>query len=214
MKIQTTLLGKRLVMQNTWILTLERKDLPFIPGQYIHLSSAPGGDRREYSIYSTPEEETLEVLVKLQQEGEVSPRLCGSPPGTKMEMEGPGGEFILGSDDRSKPVVMIATGSGISPFASLVRSYPGLDYRILHGLPHPDGLKEFGFFAEDRYLQCTSRHPQGAFHGRVTDYLSTSDIPGNGIFMLCGNSDMIYEVMGILRMRGINPQDIRAEIYF
>jgi len=214
MKIQTTLLDKRRVMDETWVLTLEKKDMNFEPGQYIHLAAGQKQDRREYSIYSSPYDPILEVLIKRQSSGDVSPRLCDCSVGDKLEMEGPGGNFTLSKEDREKPVIMMATGSGISPFASLVRSYPDLDYSIIHGLQTPAGLDEFRFLERDRYTQCTSRSLSGDYHGRVTGYLSQSEIPANGIFMLCGNSDMIYEAMGILQSRGVGPSEIRGEIYF
>jgi len=214
MKIPTTLLSKRMIMRETWILTLERKNLEFEPGQYIHLAAGPKMDRREYSIYSSHHDGTLEVLVKRQAAGAVSPSLCDSSEGDILEMEGPGGCFTLSQKDRTGPVVMIATGSGISPFASLVRSHEHLNYRIIHGLKTPEGLDEFRFFGNERYIQCTSRSRSGDFHGRVTEYISRSEFPENAVFMLCGNSDMIYEVMGILQSRGIAPPSIRGEIYF
>jgi len=201
-------------MRDSWILTLERNDLAFVPGQYIHLSPGPGEDRREYSVYSPADQETLEVLVKIREEGAVSPRLCGSPVGSLFEMEGPAGEFILSDEDRKRPVVMIATGSGISPFASLVRSSPGLDCSIIHGLTTPEGTQEFRFFRKDRYRQCISRGKGGDFSGRVTDYLSAREPVPGAVYMLCGSSDMIYEVMAILRSGGAAPEDIRAEIYY
>ena len=68
-------LGIRELCPGTYILRLERRDVQFEPGQYIHVGPLPGINRREYSVYSSPEENYLEILVKEIPEGYVSPRL-------------------------------------------------------------------------------------------------------------------------------------------
>ena len=43
---------------------------------------------------------------------------------------------------------------------------------------------------------------------------STPLVDSSTYCYLCGNSDMIYEVYGILRDRGVSREQIFAEVYF
>ncbi|QEN09697.1 FAD-dependent oxidoreductase [Oceanispirochaeta crateris] len=210
----TTILEKQIIMDRTWLFTLDRGSFEFQPGQFINLSTGPGNDRREFSIASPSQQKTLEVLITRQKDGALSPLLCDSPVGAKWTVEGPEGQFQLSPLERKSPVLMIATGSGISPFGSLIRSYPGLDYQILHGLPHFGRIKEWINFPAKRYTLCTSRSGDGDFSGRVTERLKQISLSSKAIYMLCGNSDMIFDSMAILQDRGIPRKNIKAEIYF
>ena len=201
-------------MERTWLFTLNRPPFDFLPGQYVHLSPPGFRDRREFSIASPVHQKTLEVLITRQDEGAISPLLCDSPVGAQWELDGPHGDFWLSRGEKKGPVFMIATGSGISPFASLIRSFSGLDYHILHGLPEPVNLKKWLHHPLDRYTLCASRSEAGDFQGRVTKRLSEMTLIPGAVYMLCGNSDMIFDAMAILQSRGIESDMIKAEIYF
>ena len=94
--------------------------------------------------------------------------------------------------------IFIASGTGIAPFHSYIRSFDELDYTIIHGIRYQEEAYDKENYPSARYISCTSKDTSGTFHGRVTDYLRTRPADLNAVHMLCGNSNMIHEVMDIL----------------
>jgi len=52
---------------------VDRNDIEFIPGQYVSLGKNLGFLAREYTIYSSIEEDFLEFLIVEVKDGAVSP---------------------------------------------------------------------------------------------------------------------------------------------
>lgn len=199
----------------TFIIRLDRQGFKFEPGQYV-IIRIPGQNKgREYSIYSGTADDYLDFLVREIPEGEFSRYLRHLTPGSELDVEGPKGFFII--DERTRnghPTMFIASGTGISPFHSYVRSYPGLNYRVLHGVHFPDEAYGQSSFDPERFLLCTSRSDNGDYFGRVTYYLKEHPVNPDLICYLCGNSGMIDEVTTILEKYGLPPQNIRTEVFF
>lgn len=199
----------------TFIIRLNRLDFHFEPGQYVVIRIPDQNKGREYSIYSGKTDEYLDFLVREIPEGEFSHYLRHLKPGSELDVEGPKGFFIL--DEKSKQgygIKLIATGTGIAPFHSYIKSYPELNYQLIHGVHFPDeayGRKTYQF---DRYLLCTSRSEKGNYFGRVTNYLKENPVNPETICYLCGNSEMIDEVTTILENYGLPLQNIRTEVFF
>ena len=199
----------------TFIIRLDRRGFQFEPGQYVVIRIPDQNQGREYSIYSATTDEYLDFLVREIPEGEFSRYLRHLTPGSELDVEGPKGFFIL--DEKTKngySALMIATGTGISPFHSYVKSYPDLNYRILHGVHFADEAYGRETFDPNRFLLCTSRRDEGDFFGRTTYYLKKNFVPRETICYLCGNSDMIDEVTTILEKYGLPPENIRTEVFF
>lgn len=201
--------------ESTFILRFNRGNLRFRAGQRIIVGLKGDLDQREYSIYSGENDEYLEILVREVKDGNVSSKLKQSKQGQQLQINGPFGSFGIETYDRfSAKLVFIATGTGISPFHSMVRSYPGIDYTLIHGVRF--GNEAYGRmeYDKDRYIICTSKENTGGRKGRVTRYLSEYRVTPDMLFYLCGNGNMIYEVYHILRDRGIPEEKIFSEIYF
>ena len=117
------------------------------------------------------------------------------------------------SDDA--PFVFVATGTGIAPCRSFVRSHPGLELNVIHGVPERSALHYAGEFKSTDYLPCLSREtcPDG-FRGRVTDYVRGRAFPQDAHFYLCGAFEMISEVSDLLEGRGVSPESIFTETYY
>jgi ferredoxin/flavodoxin---NADP+ reductase len=210
-------LERRDLSPGVFVLRFTREGLRFSAGQWINVG--PGGRReqREYSIYSSPHEEHLEILVKEIPDGSVSPALRKCRPGDRVEVEGPHGAFTLVEGTREAPrFLFCATGTGVSPFHCFAQNRPGLDYRLLHGMRDREEFTETAIFEPARYLPCVSRGPAGggAYQGRLTALLKETPVDRSAYCYLCGNSDMIYEVYGILRDQGVSREQIFAEVYF
>jgi ferredoxin-NADP reductase len=203
------------ITPETFVLRLDRQDFKFDPGQYVVIR-IPGMQKgREYSIFSSTTDNYLDFLIREIPAGEFSRYLCHLKPGSELDIEGPKGYFILNEKTKQgHPTLLIATGTGISPFLSYVKSYPGLNYRVLHGVHFANEAYGREAFDPSRYCLCTSRHDQGDYFGRVTYYLKEHPVDKDTICYLCGNSDMIEEVTAMLEEYGLPPENIRTEVFF
>lgn len=206
--------GVRQLSDTAYVLRFDRNGLAFAPGQYLSVGPAGDINMREYSVYSSPQDDYLEILVKEVEGGYVSTRLRGLGPGDPVQVDGPFGFFTIDDDWREHRFVFIATGTGISPFHNFVRSYPGIDYRLLHGIRDRSERYEIETYHHGRYVSCISRSTDGDFHGRVTDYLRHNPVDTAARYYLCGNCDMIYEAFDILQDAGVPHNHLFAEVYF
>lgn len=205
----------RFLTESTFVLTFDRDNIEFTAGQYITVGTPSSLNQREYSVYSGEKQNYLEVLVKEVLDGNISIQLRNSEPGNLLEVNGPFGSFKLETKDMySRKHLFIATGTGISPFHSMVTSYPGIDYTILHGIRYLNEAYDRIEYEPDRYIACISREKSSGYNGRVTDYLSDYPTDPDTIYYLCGNSSMIFEATGILRNKGVTGDRILREVYF
>jgi ferredoxin/flavodoxin---NADP+ reductase len=200
---------------SAYILQMEKNNFKFIPGQYISIGKAGSIDKRDYSIYSSPSDEFLEVLIRVVPDGMVSKSLQKLKVGSELEVEGPFGFFQLKKDvPDNQSFLFIASGTGISPFHSMIKNWPELNYKLLHGVRFGKEAYEKEIYAKDRLVICSSRDGQGNYYGRVTDYLRENATSKNTLCYLCGNSDMINDAFDILESQGIPADQIHAEVYF
>ena len=205
----------RSLTENTFVLSLPKSRFKFEAGQHISLSIMGDYQSREYSIYSAEESDNLEILVKEVEGGYFSPKLKHLKIGDLVEVHGPFGKF--GLDEKKRDThqhVFIASGTGIAPFHSMVKTNSGLNYQLIHGVRYLNEAYEIGEYELDRVVVCTSRDEKGDFHGRLTDYLKKTDFARNTCFYLCGNSDMIFDAMEILKSKGFDRDSVTVEVYF
>src|SRR5829696_4625195 len=94
-----------------------------LPGHHVNvrLTAEDGYQaQRSYSIASAPDGERVELTVEQLDDGEVSPYLTEElRSGDQVELRGPiGGYFVW--PDGDDPVQLIAGGSGVVPFLSML----------------------------------------------------------------------------------------------
>ncbi|HTP59076.1 MAG TPA: FAD-binding oxidoreductase, partial [Spirochaetia bacterium] len=157
----------------------------------------------------------LEILVREIAGGLVSRALRRCEPGDDLSVEGPYGSFVTDPAERHRErYLFVGSGTGISPFHSLVRSYPDIDYLLLHGVRTSQERFDREAFDPARSVFCVTRTPGGDYRGRVTDYLRAHPVDPSRRCYLCGNSDMIYQAFAVLRDQGVPRDRLHAEIYF
>jgi ferredoxin--NADP+ reductase/benzoate/toluate 1,2-dioxygenase reductase subunit len=206
-------LAARKLTDSAMVLRFERQDLKFEPGQYIRVGVEGNPEIRDYSIYSGADADYLEVLVRRVEDGLVSKQLCDLEPGEEVSLGGPYGHFKLTDDIRSKSLLFVSTGTGISPFHCFVDSHADMNYRLVHGTSYSSEAYDAEHYG-DKYIHCVSREDGGAFRGRVTEYLQTQEIDSQTEAFLCGNCDMIYEAFDLLQEKGLPTAQIHTEVYF
>lgn len=208
-------LSVRKLNDSAYVLRMNRNGLEFKSGQYITLGLGDSLETREYSIYSGVNDDFLEVLIRKVDDGNVSKQLSNVQPGDELNVDGPFGFFCIPEKDlEDQKILLIATGTGISPFHGFVKSYPNLDYTLIHGIAHMDDAFEKETYDKQRYISCCSQEKAGDFQGRLTEYLKTYSLEKGTKCYLCGNCNMIYDAFDILTKKGVSATDLHAEVYF
>ena len=120
-EVDTTVRSIRRLSPDLWGVQLDLAEpLPFYAGQFVELE-VPGrpGEWRSYSVASAPTKtETLSFVMKRIEGGMFSGQLDSIESGTAIRLRGPYGASYLRDGDR--PVVLVATGSGIAPILSIL----------------------------------------------------------------------------------------------
>jgi len=207
----------RVVEQRRWSetgyeLILERGDMAFEAGRLLTIHGNDITEDRSYTIASGVDDPCLHVLYRLVPSGVLTPRLVRLQAGNEIEISGSYGQFIL--RDPSKPLIFLATGTGIAPCRAYVRSYSRLEMTILHGVREAQDLFFRNEFEPYTYVPCLSREPGIGFHGRVTEYLRGMNTPAHAHYYLCGAYEMIYEAQAFLLERGVPPAHLFREGYY
>ena len=216
----------------------------FRPGQFMNLGLHLSGGfvSRSYSLASAPGE-PLEVLLARVGEGALTPALFELREGSPLSLDPkPQGFFTFDYVPPHRELWLIATGTGLGPFLSMLRSGQAFERAerviLVHGtrgvaeLAHRTELEallsERG--ASFRYVPVLSRQPETQFlHGRVTRTLASGElerraetpiVAETAHVMLCGNPSMIDDVIALLAARGLRrhrqrtPGQITTEKYW
>ena len=149
-----------------------------------------------------------------------------------MEASGPFGRFCLMPGDRNARYLLIATGTGVTPYRSMLpqlrslMAERGVEVVLLQGARTPAELlygDEFRAFADAhpgfRYVPCLSRelppdpHPD-VRHGYVQQHLGEfAPDAARDVAYLCGNPDMVDACFEALKGFGLPVPQIRREKY-
>jgi len=191
----TRITAQRRLSPRAFEITLVKpRSFDFNAGQRLRLRHAAA--ERDYSIVSAPAEADIRLCIRHVAGGLVSPQLGQAPAGTRLTFTGPHGYFTFKAS--SRPVVFVATGTGIAPFCSMAAS--GISgYTLLHGVATSEDLYYRDFIQPHAaaYVACLSGSrpaSPGQFPGRVTDYVE-KHLPRRACdFYLCGRQDMIRDV--------------------
>ncbi len=186
-----------------------------LPGQMVAVTTDPDLPPRWYSIASGREEPWVEILYTLVDDGALTPRLSRLREGDTLYVSEPSGSFT----DRGEPAVWIAAGTGVAPFASMVRSGITEGRRLIHGSRTVAGFYYTELFERAlgaRYVRCSSGETApGIVAGRLTRWLrEEAELPREAVYYLCGGSGMVVDVRDILIERGIPYDRVVSEIYF
>lgn len=211
---QAKVLAVRYLSDSTYILRCQRNNFKFIPGQCVNIGLVGSAVNREYSTYSGTSDNYLEFLIRKVKDGAVSVGLSRLKNDEEVTLDGAYGKFTIVNPTGKQKYVFIGSGTGIAPFHSFVKSYPKIDYCILHGIRYKSEQYNREDYGKSRYISCVSREKGGDFAGRVTDYLKNRHLAVDTLYYLCGNKSMINDVYDILREREINGSNIFTEVFF
>ena len=212
--------------QNCYTLVLKptKKWQGFQPGQYVELQVVKDGAKvsRCFSISSAPEQfaqfGTIELTIRAQDKGRITPWLKQALTETStVGLSAAQGEFII--KDRSRPILMIAGGSGITPFRSYLHSQGNIELTQKASLLYYARNQNEHLFKQElnsisdanknltTYLISTAE--QGHFSlkqlkHQCPDYLDYD-------IYICGPNSMIMKVNNLLLNAKVNEKNIYIE---
>jgi NAD(P)H-flavin reductase len=189
------------------------------PGQYIHLR-LPGHEEGLFALASPPNQGTRwDLLVK---EGSpLTTALLQVPLGTGVDVSWPEGRGFPLERARGKDLLLFATGSGISPIRSVIESI--LRHReaygrvtLYFGVRTPSSFayaKDFETWerAHIRVVRTVSQPETSGWQGLtgyVQAHLDEEPLAPGTLAFICGQHEMVQEVMGALRTRGLPDSSI------
>jgi ferredoxin--NADP+ reductase len=243
-----TVVGREAINPQLLILRVrpDSGDYAFTPGQFAVLGLAGEAPRvpeaaaeetppepqklirRAYSIASSSVERAyVEFYLTLVTTGGLTPRLFALQHGSRVFL-GPkaSGLFTLDRVAPGKSVVLIATGTGLAPYVSMLRTMLIADtvrkFVVLHGarcswdLGYRGELESLARLrsnftyipsitrpTEDPHFSgTTGRIPKLLEAGLVEQRSGVKLDPAEADVFLCGNPDMIEQVKGMLEARG------------
>jgi len=198
----------------------------------------PGGDpmiRRAYSIASgSTEKEYLEFYVSLVSSGALTPRLFALNEGDRVFVgTKPKGLFTLDKVPQEANILLAGTGTGLAPYASMLRSEVladrGRRIAVIHGasfswdLGYRRELESLAMTHEHfNYIPVISRPEKDqdwkGRTGRLPAYFEMPSLEGDCGFaldpgpchvLLCGNPAMIEDATQRLEGRGFKQKQRR-----
>jgi ferredoxin/flavodoxin---NADP+ reductase len=219
---------------------------PFTPGQFAVLGllgseprvpeaaaeePAPEPDkviRRAYSIASSSvERQFLEFYLTLITTGQLSPRLFALRHGSRLFLGAKAsGMFTLDRVPPGKAVLLVATGTGLAPYISMLRTMliheTSRRFVVLHGarcswdLGYRAELESLARLRPNfTYIPSITRPEQDPHFrgqtGRIQHLLETGVVenssglpldPARLDVFLCGNPEMIVQVRAMLQAKG------------
>jgi ferredoxin-NADP reductase len=242
------LVSRRMLAPSVGHYVFVREDgqpLDFIPGQFIqiHFSYADGtATKRSYSLATIHDHalgagEAVEIAVSYVPGGAATALFEGLDIGGTVQASGPYGRFCLMRADSNRRYLLIGTGTGVTPYRSMLPELErlirerGIEVVLLFGARTPAELiygDEFRAFASRhpasfRFVPCFSRalpeagSPQAhadVRHGYVQQFLQEfAPDPEGDIAYLCGNPNMVDACFEALKGMGLQPAQIRREKY-
>jgi ferredoxin/flavodoxin---NADP+ reductase len=227
-------------------LACECHDFPaFKAGQFTKFGIEQDGKivSRPYSLVNSPSASCLEIIAVPVEEGLLSPKLYQLQVGDKLKVMSPAtGFLILEEVPISKNLWLLATGTGVGPFLSILssaqvwQSYENVT--LVYGMRYAQDLAYKPFIEsllenksqQFNFVPVISRESTtDALHGRIPELIKSEKIQQltrqtlcaeDSQVMLCGNPDMIQDSVTVLTALGLqkhlrrSPGQISMERYW
>lgn len=215
----------------------------YIAGQYLTFRFDDVGDKpivRSYTMSSSPcQPDTVAFTVKRLDKGLISNWLCDNVrAGSILRARGPIGRFCYDPAHDKKHLFMIAAGSGVTPFVSIMRDHVSR----LGQKGSPDKMTLLVSYRSTKDLICweavealragvpncrviislSREHAErdGFLHGRINENMIAQSIAdaasgdyGNITFMSCGPQEMMDLGRAHAMARGVAPEHFKTESF-
>lgn len=219
---------------------------PFTAGQFAKLALDIDGERiqRAYSYVNAASNQPLEFYLVTSTDGKLSPKLHQLQSGDELLItKQAAGFFVLNEVPNCETLWMLATGTAIGPYLSILQEGKDLErfnnivlvHAVRYGqdlsyLPLMNKLQK-RYQGQLRIQTVVSREMiSGALHGRLPPLIADGSLEfATGLsidiekshIMLCGNPEMVRDTQKLLKeTRGMNkhlrrkPGQITSEHYW
>lgn len=234
-KYQTRVSEKYYLTENKKFLLVKLElvkptELEFVAGQYVSIKVNERGERRSYSIVSTPDlTHGITLVAEMIDGGKGSEFWRATQVGEEVEILGPLGRFTVAGDTEIRErLLFVATGAGITPIKSmiedlLINKHDTRPMRLHWGL-----RSEQDMFWFDNFGRLAEMHPNFVFDqvlsrpseawalcsGHVQDCLKR-DFAEQGLgeweVYVCGAPKTVEVVAEEIAALGTTPEHIHHE---
>ena len=225
-KFKSKILEITSLCKDTKHLTISTPDeFDFSPGQFISIFLNKNGReiRRPYSIASKPTLNSLDLCIKILPKGLGTPIIDKFEVGDEIEVLGPMGAFVINEKSLNKNLILISTGTGITPFRSIVHHLLENNFKnkitLITGYRYNgDVLYEDEFKAlEDEYENFSyhrilSREGSEDEKGYVQDLIE-KNLDDRADYYICGLKEMVNSVKDFLSEKNILDENVFFEKY-
>ena len=230
-------------------LQVDAPEVTFVAGQFGRLAlPAPPGSKEEmlgrpYSFVNAPGSGPHEFYFVTVPEGPLSPRLAGLAPGDPLWLlRSANGFFTIGEVPATDVLWCLATGTGLGPFLSILRTPDPwekfgrivlvhavryaieLAYRDVIttvGAAHPGAFTHIAMVSREAHPGALGgRIPAAIVDGRLELCAGAALSSENSHAMLCGNPAMVDDTQAALAARGMRrhrrrePGHVTVETYW
>ena len=246
---QGKVVGKRRWTENLYSLQVDAPEVTFVAGQFgrLALPAPPGSPEdmigRPYSFVNSPDAGPHEFYFVTVPDGPLTPRLAALEPGDPVWLlPRANGFFSVSEVPACETLWCLATGTGIGPFLSILRTAePWAKFRrivLVHAvrlageLAYRDVIAAIAAAHPGAFtaIPVVTREPHGeALSGRIPDLIRDGRLEAragaaltaeNSHAMLCGNPAMVEDTQKVLEERGLRrhrrkqPGQITVETYW
>jgi ferredoxin--NADP+ reductase len=231
--------------QSLFSLRVAAEIEPYSAGQFTKLGLAVDGEivARPYSLVNAPDQHPLDFTFSVVPNGPLSARLAALVPGDRILVAPRAAGFlVLDEVPPAAHLWLIATGTGIGPFLSILRTpapWGRFDrVTLVHAVRHANELiyadtvraiaatqaERFSFVPfvsrEATDYALAGRVPQAIADGRLEQQAGLRIGAETSQIMLCGNPKMVDDTTEALMARGLkrhrrrDPGHISVENYW
>ena len=231
--------------ESLYSIKISAPKVKFIAGQYAKISLIIDNKEveRPYSFVNSPNEPILEIYSVSVPNGPLSTALQKLKKGDQINISPNGNGFlILNEVPKVKNIWMLATGTGIGPYLSILKtedSWKNFEKVILvHAvrynkeLTYQKTIKDLKEKYGEKFIYITfvsrekvenslsGRIPQSINNGSLEKKANIKILPSNSHIMMCGNPEMLKDTtielkkIGLKKHRRSSPGHITTENYW
>lgn len=243
--VQGRVVGKTMWTERLVSLQVDAEIAPFKAGQFLKLGLEIGAETfgRPYSLVNAPGENPLEFCFSIVPDGPLSGQLAALNAGDPVLVAPHASGFlVLDEIPSGRDLWLLATGTGIGPFLSILKTEaPWRRFerivlvqaaRLTSELMYRNTIDEFAKSYADQFsfVPLVSREstefalpghiPDAIANGRLEARAGAEISAAHSQVMLCGNPLMLKEVQHVLGGRGLkknrrsDPGNISVESYW
>ena len=224
-----TVIENRHWTETLFSLRVEGARLRYEAGQFVRIALGVNGQRvaRAFSFVNPPDDPMLEFYGVIVPEGPLSPRLAKLKAGDALYVAAnPAGFLVLREVPDVETLWLVATGTGLAPFLSILRTQaPWRRFKnvvLVHAVRYARELtyREVIQATAARYVTFVSREgAPGSLAGRIPAAIADGRLesaaglpltPQSSHVMLCGNPQMLRDATAALVARGMRKHRRRT----